>query len=100
MYYFFDEMGQCSAELLTIFDIILRKVRNSNILFGGVMIIFSMNHTQNKPICGHPFLTSCHVIPCFKMATLKHYIRSVNYVPFKCIQQIARYKYKILEEEP
>ena len=97
---FFDEMGQCSVEILATFDIISQKVRNINICFGGVLIIFSVDHTQIQPIRGQPFLASSHVIPCFKMVTLKHYIRSVNYVPFKCIQQIARYKYKILEEEP
>ena len=53
----FDEMGQYSAEFLATFDIILRKVMNSNILFGGVLVIFSMNHTQIQPICVRPFLT-------------------------------------------
>ena len=55
---FFDEMGQVSSEFLATFDIILRKIRNSNIYMGGVLFIFSMDHTQIQPIEGHPFLTS------------------------------------------
>ena len=95
--YFFYEMGQCSAEFLTAFNNILRKVRNGNIFFGGVLIIFSIDHTQIHPIRGCPFLTSCHVIPYFKMVTLENSIRAGNYVTFKRIQHIARYKYKIFE---
>ena len=36
---------------------------------GGVLIIVSMDVTQIHPIWGHQFLTSCHIISCFKMAT-------------------------------
>ena len=36
----FDEMGQSSSEIIDMFDIIRRKIRNSNIYMGGVMIIF------------------------------------------------------------
>ena len=91
-------MGQCYAEVLTKFDIILRNVRNSNIFFGGFLIMFSMDHTKIHQIRGPPFLTPCHVIPRFKMVTLENYIRYANDVPFKCIQQIERYNYKRFEQ--
>ena len=86
MYYVFNEIGQCSAELLATFDLILRKVGNSNICFGGLLIIVSINCTQIQPICGRPFLKSCHVIPCVKVVTIKLFIRAVNDVTFKLIQ--------------
>ena len=35
----------------------------------------------------------------FQMVNLEHYIRAENYIPFKCIQHISRYNYKIFEEE-
>ena len=52
---FFDEMGQCSAEYLSTFDIIMRRVRNSNIFCGGILILFSIDHFQIQPISGRPF---------------------------------------------
>ena len=51
---FLYERGQCSTEFLVKFDIILRKVRNSDICFGGVLIFFSIDCTQIQPICGRP----------------------------------------------
>ena len=41
----FDEMGQVSSELISKFDIICRKIRNSNTCMGGILIIFTMEHT-------------------------------------------------------
>ena len=97
---FFDEMGQCSAEYLATSDIIMRQVRNSNIFMGGVLLIFTIDHSKIQSIRDRPFLTSCHVIPYFKMATLEHLVRGSNYPPFKWIQQIARYTYKRFNDEP
>lgn len=97
---FFDEMGQVSSEFLATFDIILRRIRNSNIYMGGVLFIFSMDHTQIQPIEGHPFLTSCHIIPCYKMVVLSNSVRAHNDPDFKRIQEIARYNYKKIENNP
>jgi hypothetical protein len=97
---FFDEMGQVSDEVLATLDIILQKVRNSNIYMGGILIIFSMDHTQIQPIDGHPFLTSCHIIPCFKMVAIEHSVQASNDDAFKRIQKIARFNYKKFETEP
>ena len=58
-----------TQQIFSAFEIILRKIWNSNMYMGDVLIIFSMNHTQIQPIRGHKFLTSCHIISCFKMAT-------------------------------
>ena len=41
----FYEMGQYSADIIAEFDIILKKIWNSNIYIGGVLIIFSVDHT-------------------------------------------------------
>ena len=97
---FFDEMGQCSAEFSAIFDIIMRQVRNSNIFMGEVLPIFTIDHSQIQPIRGGPFITSCHVIPYFKMVALEHLVRATNDAPFKRIQHIARYTYKIFNDDP
>ena len=93
-------MGQCSAEMLATFDIIMRHVRNSNIFMGGVLILFSIDHSQIQPIDGRPFLTSCHVIPCFRMVSLEQSVRAANDMPYRRIQQIARCTPKKFTEEP
>ena len=47
-----DEIGQVSAEMLAILDIILRKVRGCNIFFGGLLIISTLDHKQLPPVTG------------------------------------------------
>ena len=97
---FFDEMGQVSDVMLSILDIILRKVRNSNVYMGGVVIFFPMDHTQIQPINGRPFLTSCHIIPCFKAVSLEHSVRAATDHAFIRIQKIARMNYREFERNP
>ena len=71
---FFDEAGQVDDEVVTTIYIIIRKVRNINICMVGVLIIFLMDFTQIQPIRGRQFLTSCHIIPCFKMVHFENYV--------------------------
>ena len=70
------EIGQVSAESLSSIDIILRRVRKNNIFLGGLFIISTIGHTQIQPIEGRPFLTSFHIIPCFRTVKLKHSVRA------------------------
>ena len=86
--------------MLAILDIILRKVKKSNIYMGGVLLLFTMDHLQIKPINGRPFLTSANIIPCFKMVNLQHSMRAWNDQRYQRIQQIARMHYKEFETNP
>ena len=70
----FDEAGQVADEVIDKIDIMISKVINNNIYMGGVLIISSMDHSQIQPIRGRPFLTSCHIVPCFKMVPLENSI--------------------------
>ena len=97
---FFDEMGQVSSLMLSILDMILRKVRHNNIFMGGVLLIFSMDHTQIQPIDGRPFLTSAHIISCFKTVELQHSVRASSDSAFQEIQKISRYPHSRFLEEP
>jgi predicted GIY-YIG superfamily endonuclease len=97
---FIDELGQLSSELIAILDIILRKIRNTNIFFGGVLIMFTIDHTQIQPFDARPFLTSIHVIPCFRMVALETSVRAGGDLTFFRIQQIARFPYWMFEENP
>ena len=69
---------------------ILRRIRNTNIFFGGVLVIGTMDHMQFNPIDGRPFLTSSHGISCFNMVRLQHSVRAHNDPGFQRFQQIAR----------
>ena len=97
---FFDEVGQLSSEMLNVLDIIFRRIRETNILLGGVVIIGTIDHTQLQPVNGRPFLTSSHVITCFKMVMLQTSVRAVGDVSFQRIQEIARMHYSKYEEDP
>ena len=75
---FLDEIGQVSSELLSVLDIIFRRVRGNSIFMGGVLVFSTIDHTQLPPVSGHPFLLSSHVVTCFKMFHLKHSVRAAN----------------------
>ena len=64
--------------MLSTLGIILRRVRNTDIFMGGVIIISTMDHTQLQPINGRPFLLSTHVVTCFKMVKLQSSVRDAG----------------------
>ena len=97
---FVDEISQVSAELPSVLDIILRRIRDINIFMGGLLMIATMDHAQLQPIQGRPFLLSSHIITCFKMEMLKSSVRSPGDVQFQRLQDIARMHYKEYEENP
>ena len=87
---FIDEMGQISAMLICTIDIILRKLRNSDLPFGGVYISGTMDNSQIQPINQIPFLTSTLVLTCFLALELKHSVRAHNDINFQRLQGITR----------
>ena len=97
---FFDEAGQVSDEMFAILDIILRKVRNSNIYMGGVLIIMTLDPCQIQPDKGRPFMTSVHTISCFKMVNLHHSVRASSDLLLQRIQAIARMNYRCFDDNP
>lgn len=94
-----DELGQLSAEFVQAIDIILRNIRKSNTMFGGVLLIGTLDHTQIQPWEGRPFLTSPQILPCFKMVKLSNSVRTNNAANQR-MQQIARMNYKELQDHP
>ena len=67
---------------------------------GGVLVIMSLDHSQQLPIEGCPFLTSVHVIPCIKMVCLRHSIRANDDRQLQRIQEIARMNYRKFDANP
>lgn len=87
---FLDEAGQISAEMMAVFDIIMRKLRQSQVPFGGVLVLGTMDHTQIQPIKALPFLTSTLVMTCFSCVKLKHSVRAAAEPLFCEFQQLTR----------
>ena len=87
---FIDEIGQISSEMLSTLDIILRRIRNSNMFFGGLLIICTLDHKQLPPIKGKPFLISPFVLSCFEFTSLQESVRDHSDKQLQRIQQIAR----------
>lgn len=87
---FIDEIGQFSAEMMSVLDIILRKIRDSNIFFGGLLIIGTMDHRQLPPPTGHPFLVGSHILTCFEFIRLQHSIRASGDPSFQRLQYLSR----------
>ena len=71
-------------------DIILRKERDSQIPFGGVLILGTIDHTQIQLINQLPFLTSSLVLTCFYIIELQHSVRVYQDISFQCLQHIIR----------
>ena len=69
---YIDELAQKSAQQIATLDIILRKLRNSQLPFGGLLILGSMDNSQIQPINQLPFLTSSLVLTSFQAIELKH----------------------------
>ena len=87
---FIDEVGQLSCELMSIIDIILRKIRKNNSLFGGVLVIGTMDHRQLSSIDGRPFLLWTYILTSFEFITLEKSVRASNDLDFARLQYIAR----------
>ncbi len=57
-------------------DILLCKVRNSNILFGGVLFILTVDPAQFGPINGLPLFLSSHILTDFVIVGLYSSVRA------------------------
>ena len=88
---FLDECGQISAEQVATLDIIFRKVRNSNLPFGGVLIIGTLDHAQCQPINALPFLMSSLMLTSFTFVQLRESVRAdEDEIHFREFQQLTR----------
>lgn len=93
---FVNEIGQVFVELLSTIDIILKRVRNSQLIFGGVLIIGTMDHTQLQPVSGRPLLLSSLITTCFVMVKLVTSVRCAGDENFRCLQELLRIHFQII----
>ena len=87
---YLDEGGQLCAELLSVLDIISRKVRNSDLFMGGMLIVGTIDQEQLRPIKGLPFLLSPYVLTTFRLRLLKHYVRCADCLVLQEMNELAR----------
>jgi predicted GIY-YIG superfamily endonuclease len=87
---YIDELGQVSAELISVLDIMCRRVRNSTAFFGGILVIATMDAGQLHPVDGRPPLLSVHMLTCFLFQKLTQSVRACNDAPFRRIQDLSR----------
>ncbi|CAB9511976.1 unknown protein [Seminavis robusta] len=94
-----DEFGCIPAQLVTVMDIILRRLRRSPRFMGGVLLMPTMDAKQLYPIKGnHPMLSS-HIITCFSFYRLEWSVRAARDPPLLRMQKITRMRQSELTEE-
>ena len=97
---YIDEIGKLSSEYMTALDIILRKVRDSTILYGGVHIQGSCDHAQIPSPNASPFMTSTHTLTSYIFVQLNQSVRAHSEPEFQKIQQLARMNPNALRQNP
>ena len=85
-----DELGQVSAQMLSILDLILRRIKRSSVFGGGVLLICTMDHRQLYPINGLPPMLSPNMITSFVFRRMKTSMRANGDNAFLRIQEISR----------
>ena len=75
---------------MAVIDIVFRKLRKSQVPFGGVHIIGNMDHSQIQPIRALPFLMSTMVTTCFTFVQLQHSVRAAEDPAFCRFQKLTR----------
>ena len=87
---FLDENGQVSAQLMSVMDIICRRIRGNDKFMGGIVIFSTMDGFQLKPVKGRPPLLSAHMLTSFDLYVVKHSVRAARDANLQRIQQITR----------
>ena len=96
----FDELYQFSSEQLAVTEMILRKLRKSNLPFGGVHILSNMDHAQSGPADATPILLSSFMTTCFILVGLEQSVRAHGDDDFQELQRIARISPLTLQKRP
>ena len=92
-----DELGQVDARLLTVLDMMMRRVRRSTLWFGGVILITTMDIKQLKPVRGLPPLLSPSMISCFRYHEFKVILRTFDKA-LQRLQEISRMSASFLRD--
>jgi hypothetical protein len=92
----FDEFGQESAKQVKTLNILLCKVHNSNVPFGGVLLISTVDPAQFGPINGLLLFLSSHILTDFVILGLYSSVRAQGDALFCELQNISHMKPSLL----
>ena len=70
-----EEIGLVSAEMFAIMDLVLRRLRETPVPFGGIFLLGSGDPLQLAPVEGIPIWCSCHLLTTFRVFMLHEYVR-------------------------
>lgn len=73
-----DEIGTVSAKKLSVIDMLCRHARGRNDMFGGILVLGTMDPNQLPTIEGYPFLLATQVLTSFVCATLSESVRHIS----------------------
>jgi hypothetical protein len=85
-----DELGTVSAELMSMLDMIARRIRGCSQYMGGILVMSTMDWLQLHPVGGRPPLLSPFLISSFLYRKLEHSVRASRDRNLIEILQIAR----------
>jgi GIY-YIG catalytic domain len=88
---FMDEMGQLSVDIISVLDIVMRRIRNSSLFMGGVLIIGTLDKVQLRPIKELPFLLSPYILTTFCIGKLTQYVRCAECPILQEMNELARF---------
>ena len=98
--FFCDNVRKVPTQFLSIIDIILLRIFRNNIFWGGLLIIFSLDHTQIQTVKGRPLLTSTRIIKFFKSFLLDTSFQESGYQLFQSIQHISCFFHQKYKHNP
>ena len=87
---FVDEIGQHAAEVWSIIDIVLRRIRSSHLYLGGVKTFSTMDLFQLPSFDGKPFLLNPYILTSYKICKLVHSVRARNDVKLQRLNELTR----------
>ena len=87
---FVDEIGQHAAEVWSIIDIVLRRIRSSHLYLGGVKTFSTMDLFQLPSFDGKPFLLSPYILTSYKICKLVHSVRARHDVKLQRLNELTR----------
>ena len=98
--FFVDEIGQISAEMLSLLSLNLQYIRGYKIYIDGLILICTLYNKLLQSVEGYPFLVSSHIISCFWLIVLQHSVRAAGDKSFQKLQNIAQMHPTKYEQDP
>ncbi|XP_047741131.1 uncharacterized protein LOC125179393 [Hyalella azteca] len=71
-----EEIGLIPGYLFNILDVVLRRIKSTNVPFGGVLILASGDPKQLKPVDGTAIWMSPNIYTLFNVMCLQNFVRS------------------------